>query len=161
RSRRKRCRRARAARDRAPGVRPDVPTRRPVSNASGPGPAGARPRARGEDGGMRRFLVSVAAFALLGGLIATTAGANAAPRHAATPAASAKVNPSGGLDCHGFSPIQQRLAPPVVQCADIRGSADGEAFEDNGHYTGHDEPMNEYFSTTPGSGNAMQYRVTL
>jgi hypothetical protein len=108
---------------------------------------------------MRRLLVACAALMLIGGLVGMSAGASAAPKHTAAKASTAK--PYGGLDCNGYSPIQKRLAPPVVQCTDIRGSADGEAFEDNGHYTGHDEPMHQFFSTTPGSGNAMQYQVTL
>ena len=58
----------------------------------------------------------------------------------------------GGLDCNGFSPIQQSVHPSGA-CTDIRGFAgvtnsnnwDGR-FYDNGHYIGHDEPDMTFLS---------------
>ena len=105
---------------------------------------------------MRRVIVACSAFALLVGMVGLTAGASAASR---STAAKAKVNPYGGLDCNGFSPIQKPMK--LLQCTDIRSLDEGKGFEDNGHYTGHDEPMNQFFSTVPGSGNSMQYTFRL
>jgi hypothetical protein len=73
----------------------------------------------------------------------------------------------GGLDCNGFSPLQQS-ARPSGQCTDIRGfpgvdnanNQDGR-FYDNGHYIGHDEPDLTFLSNRPGSGNDVTWTETL
>jgi hypothetical protein len=74
--------------------------------------------------------------------------------------ASAAWHPSayGGLDCNGFSPVQKTYR--TMMCTEIAAN-DENGFEDNGHYVGHDEPDLGFFSTTPGSGNSMTYRMIL
>jgi hypothetical protein len=106
---------------------------------------------------MRRRLAACAAALLVGGMLSLAAGASAAPK--GTPASPPAA--SGGLDCNGYSPVQRSLAPRYLQCSDIRSLEEGHGFEDNGNYTGHDEPMTQFFSDTPGSGNSFQYTVTL
>ena len=65
----------------------------------------------------------------------------------------------GNLDCNGFSAIQKPLKPFGI-CTDLRGS-NGARGEDNGHYIGHDEPSVQFISNAPGSGNNMQWQITL
>jgi len=65
----------------------------------------------------------------------------------------------GNLDCNGFSAIQKPLRL-VDACTDLRG-LNGQRAEDNGHYIGHDEPSIGFYSSTPGSGNNMQWEFTL
>jgi hypothetical protein len=104
----------------------------------------------------RRSISLLGVVVLVAGLLgaaAATAGASRAPAW--------HPNAVGGLDCNGYSPVQRRLAPSYLQCTDVRPQPGEPSFEDNGHYVGHDEPMHEYFSTKPGSGNAMQYRAVL
>jgi hypothetical protein len=83
----------------------------------------------------------------------------------ATPAA-AKINPTGELDCNGFSQLQNAIHP--MNCTDIRGIAGvtnantwGGRFYDNGHYIGHDEPDVTFLSTRPGSGDNVTWTETL
>jgi hypothetical protein len=73
--------------------------------------------------------------------------------------AHAALSARGSLDCNGFSPIQQPLRADKA-CTDFT-SYDGARGYDNGHYIGHDEPSAQFFSTTPGSGNNVQWRITL
>jgi hypothetical protein len=75
------------------------------------------------------------------------------------PLPAAASRKAGNLDCNGFSPIQVPLKPTLV-CADPVGRLPA-GFEDNEHYVGHDEGSLAFYSTTPGSGNSAQYRVTL
>jgi hypothetical protein len=65
----------------------------------------------------------------------------------------------GNLDCNGFSKIQ-KLLRTYDACTDPTGY-DGTRFYDNGHYIGHDEPAAQFNSTVPGSGNNVQYTLTL
>lgn len=65
----------------------------------------------------------------------------------------------GNLDCNGFSKLQKPLRLTNV-CTDFLGYDGGRGF-DNGHYIGHDEPTVNFFSNSPGSGNNMQWQVTL
>jgi len=65
----------------------------------------------------------------------------------------------GNLDCNGFSKIQKPLRPDMV-CTDFVGYDGGRGY-DNGHYIGHDEPTINFFSNAPGSGNNVQWQVTL
>ncbi len=65
----------------------------------------------------------------------------------------------GNLDCNGFSKIQRQLKVANV-CTDFFGY-DGKRGYDNGHYIGHDEPAVEYVSNVPGSGNNVQWQITL
>jgi hypothetical protein len=78
-------------------------------------------------------------------------------------AASAGIAPNaaGGLDCNGYSPIQQPIHRAAV-CRDLANprSADNR-FEDNGHYIGHDEPDLNFTSSTPGSGSDVTWSFTL
>lgn len=76
-------------------------------------------------------------------------------------------NARGELDCNGFSPVQKPLRG-TFNCTDIRGipgkgnanSWDGR-FYDNGHYIGHDEPDTAFLSNAPGSGNNVNWSLTL
>jgi hypothetical protein len=72
----------------------------------------------------------------------------------------------GGLDCNGYSTIQQP-AKPDLPCVDIRGfpaatpNTWDSRFYDNGHYIGHDEPDVSFLSSLPGSGNNVTLTETL
>lgn len=66
----------------------------------------------------------------------------------------------GGLDCNGFSSTGQKPFISRSRCTDPRGP-NGERLEDNGHYLGHDEPAVQFNSQVPGSGNNVQYNITL
>ncbi|HEU5382198.1 MAG TPA: hypothetical protein VFV38_42835 [Ktedonobacteraceae bacterium] len=66
----------------------------------------------------------------------------------------------GGLDCNGFSLTGQKAFLPPSKCTDPRGP-NGQRLEDNGHYLGHDEPAVQFNSQAPGSGNNVQYMLTL
>ncbi|MGH2506173.1 MAG: hypothetical protein ACRDHZ_01935 [Ktedonobacteraceae bacterium] len=67
---------------------------------------------------------------------------------------------NGGLDCNGFSATGQKPFVANDVCTDPRG-ANGQQLQDNGHYIGHDEPATEFNSQVPGSGNNVQYMLTL
>src|SRR5574340_1379316 len=81
-----------------------------------------------------------------------------ATSHAA-PATDTTVSTKGNLDCNGFSAIQQPLRVSQI-CTDFKGENGGRG-EDNGHYVGHDEPANQFYSQVPGSGNNVRYTLTL
>lgn len=72
--------------------------------------------------------------------------------------AEAQFPAVGSLDCNGLSKIQKPLRP-TDSCTDFR-TAEGRG-EDNGVYIGHDEPSIGFYSHTPGSGNNMQWEITL
>jgi hypothetical protein len=111
----------------------------------------------------RVLLGTVSAVALLLG-VAWTSGVSAA----ASVAASAKYVPNsqGELDCNGYSPVQKPVR--LMNCTDIHGipgkgnanAWDGR-FYDNGHYIGHDEPDTAFTSSAPGSGNNVNWTITL
>jgi len=65
----------------------------------------------------------------------------------------------GALDCNGFSRIQKALKTAAV-CTDFVGY-DRKRGYDNGHYVGHDEPTIQFNSNAPGSGNSVQWTMTL
>ncbi len=72
--------------------------------------------------------------------------------------AMAQFPARGGLDCNGLSRIQQPLKAHDI-CADFKlGNERGEI---NGVYIGHDEPSIGFFSSVPGSGNNVQWELTL
>ena len=110
----------------------------------------------------RVLLGTVSAVALLFGA-AWTSGVSVAAN-----ATTASYTPAaqGELDCNGFSPVQKPLRE--FNCTDIRGipgkgnanSWDGR-FYDNGHYIGHDEPDTAFTSSAPGSGNNVNWTITL
>ena len=87
------------------------------------------------------LLAFVALVTLVGGLWVTNMQYGGSPAHAAS-AASAPMH----LDCSTGNPI----------CTDI---ADSERIF--GHYTGHDEPAETFYSNLAGSGNRMRYQLTL
>ena len=66
----------------------------------------------------------------------------------------------GGLDCNNHSPTGQTTFRTFDICSDPRGP-NNTRFEDNGHYVGHDEPATQFYSQVPGSGNNVQYMLTL
>lgn len=74
-------------------------------------------------------------------------------------AAALSFPPVGNLDCNGYSKIQKPLKA-YQTCADFRGYDGGRGY-DNGHYVGHDEPAMEFASNAPGSGNNVQWQITL
>jgi hypothetical protein len=69
------------------------------------------------------------------------------------------IAPIGNLDCNGYSKIQRPLKAQQV-CADFILGYDQRGY-DNGHYVGHDEPDIRFISTTPHSGNNIQWQFTL
>jgi hypothetical protein len=104
----------------------------------------------------------LAALAVLG-----TAAAFAAVLPAAASAQTFSTSHFGELDCNGFSPIQESVKTSML-CTDIRGydnenndnTWDGR-FYDNGHYIGHDEPDQTFLSSASGSGNNVEWTVTI
>ncbi len=99
---------------------------------------------------MRRSLARIAVFGVSAFLLALAPAGAGAASHAA----------KGGLDCNGFSPQQTTFRPMLCTEIAARGSGDS-AFEDNGHYIGHDEPSIGFYSNKPGSGNRMTYVTRL
>lgn len=77
----------------------------------------------------------------------------------ATPLAP-QASAQGGLDCNGFSATGQKPFISPALCTDLRGFGEDRG-EDNGHYVGHDEPAVQFNSQVPGSGNNVQYTLTL
>lgn len=97
------------------------------------------------------------ALAVLAALAALTGIALA---HTPTTHAAARTFPAtGNLDCNGFSKIQKPLKVGQI-CTDFQNGYDTRGF-DNGHYVGHDEPAAQFNSNVPGSGNNVQYTLTL
>lgn len=74
-------------------------------------------------------------------------------------AAAQTTTLGGGLDCNGWSPISPNVTN-TWPCADPRGGL-GHRFYDNGWYVGHDEPAVQFYSTRPGSGNNLVWRIRL
>lgn len=117
---------------------------------------------------MRRATPRRRSITALAGLLLVVAAAVAFTGSAAagsTP--SFKPGTIGGLDCNGFSAIQQSAKPTGV-CTDIRGLAGADTeysknsrFYDNGHYIGHDEPDLTFLSKRHGSGNDVTWTETL
>ena len=105
----------------------------------------------------------ISAIALLLG-VAWTSGVPAAAA-VATKAPRFVPASQGELDCNGFSKVQKSLK--AMYCADIRGAKkntrwiDDGRFYDNGHYIGHDEPDTTFTSSAPGSGNNVNWTITL
>jgi len=104
---------------------------------------------------------------LVGLLLGVTAAVVFSGSAAAGSASSSKPGSIGGLDCNGFSPIQQTIKSTGA-CTDIRGfpgvhnaNNDDGRFFDNGHYIGHDEPDLTFLSNRPGSGNNVTWTETL
>ena len=122
-----------------------------------------RARLHGYGKRSRILLGTLSAVALLFG-VAWTSGVPAAASVGST--AKYIPNSQGELDCNGFSPVQKPVR--LMNCTDIRGipgkgnanSWDGR-FYDNGHYIGHDEPDATFLSNTPGSGNNVNWTITL
>lgn len=110
---------------------------------------------------MRGFFQSRLAPLLTSALLATMLAMPALFNASLTPAAMAAPHLAsvGNLDCNGFSKVQKPLRPVDV-CTDIRGQNGGRG-EDNGHYVGHDEPTVQFLSNAPGSGNNVQWQITL
>ena len=113
-------------------------------------------------GPFRRRITATLAGLLLGVTAAVVFSGSAA-------AGSSGVQPGarGGLDCNGFSTIQQTIKATGA-CTDIRGfqgvhnaNVDDGRFFDNGHYIGHDEPDLTFLSSKPGSGNNVTWTETL
>src|SRR6266700_6802328 len=99
-------------------------------------------------------LIAMLALAAIASPMAISAiGAHAA--HSTAPSFAT----TGNLDCNGFSKIQQPLRANDT-CTDFKGYDGGRGF-DNGHYVGHDEPSVQFVSSAPGSGNNVQWEITL
>jgi hypothetical protein len=99
-----------------------------------------------------RTLARIAALGVAALVLMVPAGAGAA--------SSQQAPARGGLDCNGFSPLQTTYRHLLCTETAARGSGDA-AFEDNGHYIGHDEPSIAFYSSKRGSGNDVTYRTTL
>ncbi len=111
---------------------------------------------------MQGFLRSRLSLALIGVVIVASVAIPVAlstitPK--AAYAATANVAARGNLDCNGDSNIQKPLRSYDI-CTDLRG-LNGERGEDNGKYVGHDEPSMQFVSNKPGSGNNVQWTLTL
>ncbi|MHB8245057.1 MAG: hypothetical protein ACYDGN_06810 [Acidimicrobiales bacterium] len=116
-------------------------------------------------------VISFGAFAaILGappGAASVATRAPVAPRHLGNFTAIYKgAAKQGNLDCNGFSPVQKPLRPSL--CTDVRGflgtnnqNTWGGHFYDNGTYIGHDEPTTTFLSNQPGSGNTVNWNITL
>ncbi len=81
---------------------------------------------------------------------ATLAAVNAAPAALAAPAAHAV--PAAGASQHlAINCAESGMCAEVANPAEVFGS----------YYVGHDEPSNLFYSNVPGSGNNVQYSLTL
>jgi hypothetical protein len=79
----------------------------------------------------------------------------------ASASAGVAPKPFGGLDCNGYSPIQQSIHKTAV-CRDLANPSESDdRFEDNNHYIGHDEPALNFTSSAPGSGSDVSWNFTL
>ncbi len=105
-----------------------------------------------------KFVLGGATLLLVAAFAAAFTLVTANTTHAAPSTIHASSH--GGLDCNGFSATGQKPLISPVLCTDPRG-VNGERFEDNGHYIGHDEPAVQFNSQVPGSGNNVQYSLTL
>lgn len=105
-----------------------------------------------------KFVLGGATLLLVAAFAAAFTLVTAHSIHAASSALN--VPARGGLDCNGFSATGQKPLISPVLCTDPRG-VNGERFDDNGHYIGHDEPAVQFNSQVPGSGNNVQYSLTL
>jgi hypothetical protein len=83
----------------------------------------------------------------------------AAPESFCSVAAAQTATVGGGLDCNGWSPISPNVTH-TWPCIDPH-SMNTSKFLDNGWYIGHDEPGVQFFSTRPGSGSNMAWRIRL
>jgi hypothetical protein len=99
-------------------------------------------------------------------ILPSTAGARTSSGSARTQAANYTPAASGELDCNGYSPVQKSVR--AGECTDIRGiqgvdnsNTWGGKFYDNGVYIGHDEPDTTFLSNAPGSGNDVNWTVSL
>ena len=131
-----------------------------------------RGSARSGREGPRLARLAVTAALSLGGLVAI-AGASLGVSTSAVAAATHNiarvyngVQARGELDCNGFSPVQKPVRAST--CTDIRGFAHvsnqntwNNRFYDNGIYIGHDEPNVQFLSNRAGSGNNVNWNLTL
>jgi len=81
-----------------------------------------------------------------------------APTTAGATTSTSSSARTGALDCNGFSKTQGPIKSAGI-CTDFRGEYGRGT--DNGHYIGHDEPTTQFVSTAPGSGNNVQWELTL
>lgn len=107
---------------------------------------------------LRSKLIPALTSLLLVSAFAITFAATGPETHT-TKTSTTNVNSVGNLDCNGFSSIQKPLKAAQI-CTDFTNGYDGRGI-DNGHYVGHDEPAAQFNSTVPGSGNNVQYTLTL
>jgi hypothetical protein len=111
------------------------------------------------------FSAVVLGVALAAGL-QSTAGAQTSSTARTQTTANYTPAATGELDCNGDSPVQKPVREG--ECTDIRGIVGednsntwGGKFYDNGVYIGHDEPDTTFLSNAPGSGNDVNWTVTL
>jgi hypothetical protein len=116
---------------------------------------------------MRRGPTRRRITATLAGLLLGVAAAVVFSGAAVAGSSSIQPGARGGLDCNGFSTVQQSIKSTGA-CTDIRGfpgvsnaNNDDGRFFDNGHYIGHDEPDLTFLSNRPGSGNDVTWTETL
>jgi hypothetical protein len=90
-----------------------------------------------------RILFALVAIATIFGMVAASGATQAAPAHA-----SSAAGQHFSINCANGSPL----------CTEVH---DTETVFGEIHYVGHDEPSTLFYSNKPGSGNKMQYQLTL
>jgi hypothetical protein len=105
-----------------------------------------------------KFALFLIGMALVTSIAIPMLAISGAFAHAASTTTSSSPA-KGGLDCNGDSKIQQSLAHHL--CKDFGSGYEDHRGYDNGKYVGHDEPTVNFFSNEPGSGNNMQWQITL
>jgi hypothetical protein len=115
--------------------------------------------------GASAFAVAVLLGAGIAAGLPSAAGAQT-PATQANTTASYTPAATGELDCNGFSPVQKPVRESL--CTDIRGingvtnsNTWGGKFYDNGNYIGHDEPDATFLSSAPGSGDNVNWTLSL
>ena len=116
----------------------------------------------------RVLLGTVSAVALLFG-VAWTSGVSAAASTTTTPHGAPPATPRPHrASWTATASARCRSRCGRCNCTDIRGipgkgnaNTWGGRFYDNGHYIGHDEPDTTFLSNAPGSGNNVNWTLTL
>ncbi len=112
------------------------------------------------------FVAAVIVGVAMAAGLSSTAGAQTSSATTRAQASSYTPTARGELDCNGYSPVQKPIR--ANECTDIRGMLGvnnsntwGGKFYDNGVYIGHDEPDTTFLSNARGSGNNVNWTVSL
>jgi hypothetical protein len=112
----------------------------------------------------RLLALTVAALAVIAGLLAGGPSQATTKTASATATAQIKPNKTNMLDCNGWSKKYGSVDGDLGGlCTDPIKIVHGKAsrFTDNGWYVGHDEPSVKFISYQAGSGNTMTYYMTV